>query len=745
MKKSLLILPVLIAIICNSCKKEEANDLNDSGKISAPVNFNWRTTRDVQFSVEVSDTRYGDALQVISIYNGDPSANGQLITEGSASVLSKFKTRIDLATSEDEVYVVKSAPDGTKITQKVPVSSGNVNLVVSAEGISGALAVASNNKIIAAKTSAVASPDCNSGCDISKTLTQNDESLTLEGGKTLCVSGSNKSFNLTIGSNGGTLRICGSGLTLKNLNNNSNGAAIKIIVTATGVVTLPTFNFNFANNTLENYGNITFSENLALPGKLYNYGTITVNKDYNINSLNNTVSTHFNEGTITVAGQMNINSNTTLTNSNSITTNYLNVNSSGTVTNNCKLIVKETFIDDNLVYNNSYMKVGLTKINSNAFLKLGSSAMFQTNVMDALAGSIVGVGTTSLVKVVSSTNNNIILEAKQTNNPRVKGAVQYCDNVIIPTGLFADGAKQGCDIYIAKTDCNGRTGNGTAPATIKDTDGDGVADINDKYPNDANKAYNNYSLNYSQGGSTVAFEDKWPVKGDYDMNDVVINYKYLIVTNAANKVVQVKADYTLLATGGDFQNGAGIQFNIPKANASNLVAPASVSFEAGQDSVVLILFTNSRAEQTEWNTDNAKPLSSPTNYAISFDVANGASIESFGVGSYNPFIWNNGSQFERGFETHLRGKSPTKLAKRALFNTGDDNSNAGIPYITADNLPWAIELPIANFAYPKEQASLINAYSKFNLWAASNGTLYTDWYSNTASGYRNSTNIFQAK
>ena len=47
---------------------------------------------------------------------------------------------------------------------------------------------------------------------------------------------------------------------------------------------------------------------------------------------------------------------------------------------------------------------------------------------------------------------------------------------------------------------------------ISDKDGDGIPDLMDDYPEDATKAFNNYS---SIGeGSTVGFEDQWPVKGD---------------------------------------------------------------------------------------------------------------------------------------------------------------------------------------------------------------------------------------
>ena len=58
----------------------------------------------------------------------------------------------------------------------------------------------------------------------------------------------------------------------------------------------------------------------------------------------------------------------------------------------------------------------------------------------------------------------------------------------------------------------------------KDKDGDGVADSQDEYPEDAERAFNNYSLGENTFG-TLLFEDLWPSFGDYDLNDLVIDYK----------------------------------------------------------------------------------------------------------------------------------------------------------------------------------------------------------------------------
>jgi hypothetical protein len=77
-----------------------------------------------------------------------------------------------------------------------------------------------------------------------------------------------------------------------------------------------------------------------------------------------------------------------------------------------------------------------------------------------------------------------------------------------------------------------------------DTDGDGVSDTKDDYPNDPNKAFDNiYPSNDAFG--TLAFEDLWPAKGDYDFNDLVVDYNINQVTNAQNMIVEIECTFQI--------------------------------------------------------------------------------------------------------------------------------------------------------------------------------------------------------
>nr|NQU89221.1 LruC domain-containing protein [Bacteroidota bacterium] len=98
--------------------------------------------------------------------------------------------------------------------------------------------------------------------------------------------------------------------------------------------------------------------------------------------------------------------------------------------------------------------------------------------------------------------------------------------------------------------------------TIIDSDLDGVPDDEDDYPFDPLRAFDNYFP--AEGYGSLAFEDLYPGKGDYDFNDLVVDYRFQTVTNAGNDVVEIFGDFPVKASGASFDNGFG--FSLPDAN-----------------------------------------------------------------------------------------------------------------------------------------------------------------------------------
>lgn len=284
----------------------------------------------------------------------------------------------------------------------------------------------------------------------------------------------------------------------------------------------------------------------------------------------------------------------------------------------------------------------------------------------------------------------------------------------------------------------------------EDNDGDGVPNSTDDYPKDPEKAYNNYGPGEGVYG-TLAYEDLWPRKGDYDFNDVVIDYNYNIVTNASNKVVEINSNFNLKATGAGYLNGFAYELPINQSKilsvtgqelSDNVFTINDNGTEAGQNNAVIIVFDDAHTLFNEEGFVNTIPditYYEPVSINVVVEVDGSIEISDLGTSPYNPFIIANQ---QRGYEIHLSGQANTALADENLFGTDQDDSNINSNkyYQTSNNLPWAIHLPVS-FDYPEETVSIEQAHLRFVEWAESGGSSYPDWYLNE-SGYRNNSLIY---
>ncbi len=262
-----------------------------------------------------------------------------------------------------------------------------------------------------------------------------------------------------------------------------------------------------------------------------------------------------------------------------------------------------------------------------------------------------------------------------------------------------------------------------------DTDGDGIIDFYDEYPDDPDKAMTSYTPSIFGWGS-YSFEDLWPYKGDYDFNDLVLNYRYTNIENADGLLVETDLHLKIKNIGGSYRNGFGIQLEnldesvIQSVTGYNLtegiVNLNSKGLEEGQSKPTIIVFDNAWA-----NTINNGEMNIVITYTspISPDLLN----------DVNPFIFIDGN---RGREIHMSNKQPTDLADRSLLHSAEDvsDSTLNLYYKNKNGLPWGINI-IHDFVYPREKQSIDKGYPFFVSWASSDGKNYPDWYKEKT-GYR---------
>lgn len=267
----------------------------------------------------------------------------------------------------------------------------------------------------------------------------------------------------------------------------------------------------------------------------------------------------------------------------------------------------------------------------------------------------------------------------------------------------------------------------TTVDTIVDTDGDGIQDSDDAFPNDATVAFESFTPS-KYGTGTIAFEDLWPSYGDYDFNDVALNYQAIVKINSNNLAVSMDIICRVKANGAGFVNGIGIE--IPNFSPSkiksvtgtvlnqNYITLNANGTEAGQKNAVIIL------------TDKASNLITEKTITITFTEP--ISTSELGTAPFNPFIISNKT---RSREIHLPYAKPTSLGNNIFPITDGTTRDPLGNYVSNKGMPWAISI-IHDFKVPIEKVSISDAYNFFIQWANSGGTVHADWYTDSA-GNRN--------
>ena len=278
-----------------------------------------------------------------------------------------------------------------------------------------------------------------------------------------------------------------------------------------------------------------------------------------------------------------------------------------------------------------------------------------------------------------------------------------------------------------------------------DTDGDGIPDYIDMFPNDATRVSRTFYPS-AEGFSRLAFEDNWPKMGDFDMNDLVVSYRVSKSLNTEGLVTDLSIIYNFDARGALLHNGFGVHLEgifrdeidissdgeIPSTTIKIGTESAHPLLpEVGQSEAVFIVsddvfeFTeNDVSGCSFFNTINTCPSQDSTRVQLDIKFAN--PVSNPGKPPFNPFIFRSNY---RGLEIHLVDKKPTDLADTSLFGTQDDSSNISQVryYRTEGNLPWAMDIP-GNWDHPHEGKDIIQAYPDLQPWAESSGESNKNWH-----------------
>ena len=306
------------------------------------------------------------------------------------------------------------------------------------------------------------------------------------------------------------------------------------------------------------------------------------------------------------------------------------------------------------------------------------------------------------------------------------------------------------------------------PTPGTDSDGDSVRDNLDDFPNDVTRAFINVYPSTNKW-ATIAFEDYWPVRGDYDLNDLVLRYQVATVTDYAGRVKDIDITAKIQARGAQNKSGFGIELPLIAPNSVWTTADAnpppkdlpasitltdvrhyplpktttySVSPETGQEHLTWVLFDDAsvydpwNSTDTYLNTDPKLSKKSCATFALKMTFKDPQLQSAVGLPLYNPFIFPTGNRVQ---EVHLLNYPPTSKAvglgiAAKYFGTGDDDSSLADHryYVTnaktgASGLPWAMSFADP-WNHPQERRDISSVYPVIITWANSGGLDGLDWY-----------------
>lgn len=268
-------------------------------------------------------------------------------------------------------------------------------------------------------------------------------------------------------------------------------------------------------------------------------------------------------------------------------------------------------------------------------------------------------------------------------------------------------------------------------STPSDAITDNVPDVNPEQPDDKTVV----SEAVSRG--ILSFEDNWPYRGDFDMNDVVVKYETKIGMNKKNEVLETTDNFTILWSGAAYNNSFAYR------NDNLAQGSATVSFSGGDGTAYQDLGDNKTIVRVAKGILKYANEDEKLTFTVVSKFQNPIARNNFVMPPYNPFIMIEGDATR---EVHLTNAIPTSYAETKWFGYGHDKSKPGegIYYITydenGDQMPFAMDLAfdddatMNSYVIPKESEPINDYYPGFMRWVKSGGTQDKDWYLHPVSG-----------
>lgn len=231
-----------------------------------------------------------------------------------------------------------------------------------------------------------------------------------------------------------------------------------------------------------------------------------------------------------------------------------------------------------------------------------------------------------------------------------------------------------------------------------------------------------------------AFEDLWPSKGDYDLNDAVVNVKhekeFETFVISKEKVCKITKETFYLTT---YQNYVTLTSGLALTLNTNST-PSIVTKKIAPGSTVAEEVSFAKEGNVYYLTDDFKGELGTT-YILELTYTNPLS-SSADLATIQPFIYR--SEEDQNWEVHIPMEAPTDKMNISYFGKEDDCSDParGLYFVRSGNYPFAFYLEGANISVfeetilkrENESKRIDELFPGFLEWSTSNGNTNRDWY-----------------
>lgn len=703
--------------------------------IEAPDGFDWSMMTSAKISVTVDDQYDGNYHYLVAIYDANPLfvSSATQLAGGMAKQGEPFSTVLDLPQGLTALYVCQTSPQGERSVKVVSVQGQSLSCHFGQTSKQSTRAINISTrttnyddlkKEVFASELPAGCHEATGGNDVQNgpILLPNGANYTKinnwTSGVSIYIQGEVKAKNLYLASNSRIYLLPGAKLTVTSLTDLSQ---TNTFISVPKGATLEAQDFTLGNGfSLYNEGTVNVLDDLTFSGggHFYNWGMVNVTGETLIGSklskLEQLGGTFTTQDMEIRDWNLSLSSSAILIVKDELELHESLVEIKGASSLRCK----------DFSMNNSRIELGegcLLHVEGEADL------LYNGHGNDGKPAGIYGLGDTqSFVRLAN---------IEEVDNIHFSNILVSCSNMTEEAAKEFDEYSQDektiwTEFYVPVTDVNEGYG---APNPDKPTEPENPAD------------------DINAGTYTYAFEDQWPVLGDYDVNDVVIQINKLIYTPESKNNSNIRTftiEGSICAAGARKNIAVALQLDGISANGTiqevELAQKGNPGFtadffklsanntEQGQDHAVIPICSNvhdflmnkSGSVKEFINTSRGGTSANKKEFKITVHFTTPVQKSTIMISKLNLFIITDSNNSNRT-EVHVAGFDHTNLQNVGLLQQG--NNDPDKKYLSHENLAWGIMIP-SNFNWPLEGKIITKGYSLFKQWLTSGGSSNADWY-----------------